>query len=240
MQLLSPEKIGAEKKASAEEARLRVSSLGKEESDLVLSLNLGRQEIAEIGDEKARGELALAAFRESLEPHRQAILADIVRLEDQRAELLKPIDEIKREADATLANAQQVLLSNEEITKTLEEQKLGLDARDAATAEAERALDARKAHLDLRETGIQAQELATAQKATSLDKAKLDHAAVVAEDDRRASDRSRDLAARELHVEQERDRQTKKDQEQRDHDRVIEMRYGALERATRLTSQNNG
>lgn len=180
MELLSPEKIKDEKKVSTEEARRLVSGLGKEESDLVLRVNLLRNDEEDY--------LARKAARESEPADPAAVSAkttlqlEVDLLERRKAAALEPITIVVREANALQANAEQAMLMATQLGEALEGDKKLLVARETAVEAVEQAQLATGASLDARTRVIVEREEKTLQRRANLDADIAAHLEQVAKD----------------------------------------------------------
>ena len=111
MELLSPTKINQDKAKETESARKRTVALADEESRLVSAVNLAKGKTATI---LAEMDATMAEYRLEMTAERLKLSGEVNRLEERRIDLLKPIDELKLEADEILriANARASELDN--------------------------------------------------------------------------------------------------------------------------------
>src|SRR3990167_211120 len=117
MQLLDPTQVKQEKDRSEDERRVRMEKLRVEESSLINSLNIAREDVEkrkrEVSEERGQIDSSLEIYRRSAEKKKRELSSEIASLEAQRAEDLKPINEIRQEAEKRLTAAQEQETQNE-------------------------------------------------------------------------------------------------------------------------------
>lgn len=232
MELLSPEKIKDEKKVGTEEARRRVSGLGKEESDLVLRINLLRHDEEDYLERKHLRETQSDA---ELGVTKTVLEREVEILEARKKVALEPIHSVEREANALMANAQQAALTNEELGKVLEEDKRALVARETAVKSEEEAQKVTRDALTARDGIIAVREEKIAQRTAQLAEDVAAHSLKVATDDAEMVKRENTVKAEArtnylAHLDQE-----ERARKQNDKDKEIEDRYAQLHKtATEL------
>ena len=154
MELLSPDTIRKDRSESNVESQERSRALAAEESRLARGINLARQN----ADEQIRlidedWKIYKAEKQEEAETIRKGISA----LRSERAELLKPIDEIK-------ANAEKILSAAELRAADVEKAAGLVQAHNEKNQENAEMLKDRSDELDQREEKIKISEHATEQE----------------------------------------------------------------------------
>lgn len=240
MLLLSPEQIKNEKKVGTEEARQRVTSLAKEETDLVLRVNLLKQDEEEYLKRKKDREAAglVGAVTGDVESvigvatRRTVLEAQVTALERRRVAAMKPVEIIRREAMEALSNAHAIETSNQRVEIELRDKQNDLNTREADLKRREergaRNEEERTASLDLRETGIKVGE-------EEVKKLIAGFATTVSEHSLKASADNEAMAIRESRVQQdqkinevEAQRLNDRNTEQDERERGLQRRYQAL------------
>lgn len=109
MKLLTADEVKTEKTRSDEERALRIQKLEKEESDLTARVNEKRtnigKEIALLDSQLIERQSLIAKRKLELDAEISALSREVKQLEDRRSEALKPIDEIRQEAEKLLESA---------------------------------------------------------------------------------------------------------------------------------------
>lgn len=106
MDLLSPDDIRKDRSESAEESQQRSRALAAEESRLARAINQAR---ADADREMEIIETDYREFKREKEEERKILTGDINSLRAQKAELLKPIDKIRENAEILLQEAENRL-----------------------------------------------------------------------------------------------------------------------------------
>lgn len=151
MKLLDPSEIRQEKAESAEQAVERTRKLANEESKLARQVNIARSEsTAEI--EKINAEVV--EHKKQKEQEKALLTQEVEKLKDERAMLLKPIGEIRKQAEEILVAAKA---HKDEIDR---EVQIVVENR-AENQEFAEELEDRREELDEREKKIQKKEDAT-------------------------------------------------------------------------------
>lgn len=126
MNLLDPNEIKEEKKATADQSQRLIHALSEEEARINKELNLLREN-AKI--EKQKIEAETTAFIESQKTRKEELVKEVTGLEARRSEALKPIEVVKIEADTTMEEAKKALsraLQREKDAEALHEANLDL------------------------------------------------------------------------------------------------------------------
>lgn len=104
MQLLNAEEVKKEKDKSEEEKKSRIAKLNEEETELVKKLNEKR---AELESESARIDKEISEKKVWRDAQVSSLERDVRTLEERRRESLKPINDLKREVEKKLAEAEE-------------------------------------------------------------------------------------------------------------------------------------
>lgn len=126
MNLLDPNEIKEEKKANADQSQKLIHALSEEEARINKELNLVR-ESARLEKEKIEAETS--TFIESQKTRKEDLIKEVAGLEQRRVEALKPIEQVKTEAETTLETAKKALsraLQREKDADALHEENLDL------------------------------------------------------------------------------------------------------------------
>lgn len=231
MDLLSPDAINRDKQESTEQSQRRSQAIAAEESRLTKAINLAKQRAAE---QINTIEADWQEYRKEKEKERNTLSLEIASLRNDRAELLKPIDEIK-------ANASRILRDAETRAADVENQAKDLETNKEKNQEFAEALADRKSELDSRERKLDKREAATADGEARLKVStetlsenwveyhKAVHtfnAKILKLDQRAAQIKSKDIAQNYRH-----EQQNKWDKELDKKQRLIVNNYEALKRA---------
>lgn len=151
MKLLTPEQVKSEKTKDDKERTERVRKLKEEEIALVSRINQLRTEEQ---TERERIGAETQKMRNEFAGEKCGLEVEILSLKEHRRDLMKPIDEIRKEADIRLKNAtdkeadlarrENALATDRQI---LEERHEALEEREDALAEKSEALDRREVNL---------------------------------------------------------------------------------------------
>ena len=228
MQLLTPEKVNSDKGREERERRGRIRELSSEETKITQSLNLARAE-----DESERKRIAddFAKFEEETLSKKKALQEEVHSLEGRKAEALKPVKDIEREAEAILqANkVREVELDQREQDLSEREDELIEKCEDIDdTAE---LLKEREREIEKREVSLKAEEERARLSSHSLSDKWLEYHKEVAKANAEMKEReNKVLAETEANniIKKELD---KKALEQKEKDREIQDRYATLARA---------
>lgn len=151
MKLLTPEKVKTDKKRSEEERQSRIKQLNKAESEATASLN------SVLSNAKTQEEMInshLVVVEQQANERKSALLKEIGSLENHRRELLKPIDEIKREVEAREQEVAKKEAKIEQEKLKIAEQWDLINEDIDNLADYKQTLDEREAELTTREKGI--------------------------------------------------------------------------------------
>lgn len=237
--LLTPDQVARGKSRIDTERVGRMRSMADEEERLVKSINQLRELERE---ERTATETHLAALRESAGREKEAIKGEIASLNQQRRELMKPIDAVREEAERRLETAKQAeeAVAAREVAvaareREQDERETANQARETAIANREQEVAEREAHASDREReseharNTHAKEIATFQEYTRAENAAIEsRKATVLERERACEIREGEIERRAAHYQEK--------------DREIADRYATLERATKeiLTKQHHG
>lgn len=160
---------------------------------------------------------------------------EVESLEEKYKKALFPIEELRRnaenkmsEAEIALANAERISIENEEIAEVLGQRLDGLSEREYETKK-------REAELDRREEGIEAQEIYTSKRAveiSSIAQTLFEKAQAL---EQQLNERQQSIETREEATKSVSLKQTARDRELDYREANLISRYQALEEATRMT-----
>ena len=235
MQILTPEAAKKGSTAAENELRARLRDLSSEEERLVLNVNSLR---AEEVSEKERITSDMVVFRAGAKAERDRISAeiaekesDVAKLEERRAEAMKPIDEVSREADERNAESKE----REEAIGRREQAAKDADELHARALEdihdKEQELDEREDGLDAREDMVKSFEEQTAASAKSLGDKWAEYHATVAVTNTEMERREDEMRVGTEANEVARGENAKEAARLRDEDRAVRDKYAALEQA---------
>ena len=110
MKLLNPNEIRADRNESNEQAKIRAWKLANEESRLAQDINILREstkkEIEKINDE-------VVEHKKQKETEKAHLTSEVENLREQKARLLAPIDDIRKDAEEVLRKAEMRALDIE-------------------------------------------------------------------------------------------------------------------------------
>jgi hypothetical protein len=162
MRLLSPEEV-ADKRDMADADRVaRIQVMSQEESDIVKRLNIAR---ALEKEENGRIEKERKEAREKADIEIKTIGAEISSRRQERADLMRPIHDIRKEAEQKLTDAdkaqEEVKLAREALEKgsqALAERMEAIVDREKSAEEKDIELDSRERKIEVREKELAASE----------------------------------------------------------------------------------
>ena len=103
MKLLNPNEIRADRNESNEQAKIRAWKLANEESRLARDINILREKSKE-ETEKINNEVA--EHKKQKEIEKAQLISEVENLREQKARLLAPIDDIRKDAEEILRKAE--------------------------------------------------------------------------------------------------------------------------------------
>jgi len=155
MEILTPEKVQSDKEVAVQEQKSRVIRTAEEEARIIKELNDARdQEEKEVETKKS----ALLTEIAPLEERKQRLEDDCIALEKRRTEAMRPIYELREEAEHTLKVAKEKMNSIEAIEVSARAKEDLADKKLDELDEASDILMERSAKLDTREKNIATQE----------------------------------------------------------------------------------
>lgn len=234
MEILSPEKIKNDASARVEEQRSITQDAAKEETRIMGRLNKAREytekEIASMDIQLADKRKEMLAVIEPLEK-------EVASLQSKRFEALKPIDEVKAQAQAKLDEAETRLreVIKRETAVTTREDEVG--AKIDKLDEVSDALNAREARIVKREEGLAHAEGSSKLSQEDLAKRWVSYHVAVNTNNKSLEDKHLKIAEREsICVRRETDLHEKEvDLANREH--VLVQRYNDLAIATVFTQK---
>ena len=228
MQILDPNEIKDTKKQSVDQGQRLIHAISTEEARLNKSISILREE-AKVETEKIKTETD--AFIREQKERAETMVKEVASLESRREEALKPINDIRIEAETYLIEAKQALGE----AKALEEQaKANKDeiielAEDLKDRESE-ILD-RERKLTNREQRIAEEEKQTRLGTISLSDKWVEFHEKVNEANSELEKRESRILDREKVLDIRDTKQHERETLQDQHDRVIKDRYETLERS---------
>lgn len=228
MQLLSPEKVKKEEDTRTKERITRTAQLNAQETKAAKSLNETETFVAErkaaLEDELSEVETKTAARKEELEK-------EIGTLEAQRKELLKPVDEILKNAQVKLEELngrESTLAARELVVKSGSEE---LVERIEAVRDAEQTNEEKVIALNKREDGVAAQEKRAKESSNKLAEDWIAYHKAVHKTNLDLTRREKEVSDGEKANEIYRTTLEATDAKQRDEWKAIRSGYAALEEA---------
>ena len=224
MQILTPEAAKKGSTAAEDELRARVRDLSTEEERLVSSVNGLR---AEEASEKER----ITAERDRISAEIAEKESDVIKLEERRAEAMKPVDALEQIAQERVdaANSRHVDLDRREELLVRAENGIIADLEDVHDKVQE--LDEREDGLDAREDMVKSFEEQTAASAKSLGDKWVEYHATVAAKNAELLTRENAVSTAEATNETARMENIKEAARLRDENRAVRDKYVALEQA---------
>ena len=228
MQILTPEAAKKGSTAAEDELRARVRDLSTEEERLVSSVNGLR---AEEASEKERITSDMIAFRAEAKAEIAEKESDVIKLEERRAEAMKPVDALEQIAQERVdaANSRHVDLDRREELLVRAENGIIADLEDVHDKVQE--LDEREDGLDAREDMVKSFEEQTAASAKSLGDKWAEYHATVAAKNAELLTRENAVSTAEATNETARMENIKEAARLRDENRAVRDKYVALEQA---------
>ena len=159
MKLLSPEKIEKEEKRSDEELRSRVEKLKVEETKVAKQLNALKEEERK---QKHHLDVFIVETEAQLGVKKTILFQEVESLEKRKEEALKPINEIKNNAEKLLNDARtandRLNAKNAEFDAKFKENNEKITERLEDVIDKEHEISDKSTELDNRELGIKAAE----------------------------------------------------------------------------------
>ena len=169
MKLLDAEKVKKEKDKAEEDLRRRIKKLTDEEIESTKRLN---KVIEEEEKEKKRiaEDLTIVRDAAAAEIKKSVLLAEIKALEERKQEALKPISDLRNEAQRQLDNAKQSNLDAQSNRARTEQLREIFEDKVDALGEQESSLLEKDRELNKREAGIKSAEDEVSRSTESLSK----------------------------------------------------------------------
>lgn len=228
MNLLPAATVQTNENRAETERKARIQRMMDEESDVVRSLNLT----------KANAKTQTEAINANLEKKRAAALTETQEIETKissrrslLADLMRPIDEIRKQAETLLADAKkrvEAVLKREEAVKTDQE---ALVERTEAVVDREQAVSERETAVQAREDAALAEDARLKESQDKLGEGWTEYHRTVASANDGLKERERVIEDGKVSNEAVRARQDEREVEQNDRDRQLKDQYATLGRA---------
>lgn len=165
MQLLTAEQAKTKNNQTEMERAERVRKMNEEESAISKRLNTAREFEAQ---EKERIEKSVSETRTKAQLEIKSLEGEIASKRQERADLMKPIHDIRNEAEQRLASAKKAETEVELARETLKKSTAELAERVEAIIDREKAAEERDTDLDNRERKVAIKESAVEKSEKSL------------------------------------------------------------------------
>lgn len=233
--LLTPESVKSDSQSQAREQQARVRDLSIEEERLIKSINdLRRDEV----DEKARIREDVATFRNDAQVEVSKLdlvisnkKREVESLEARRAEAMRPIEEIRQEAEALMDQAQK---RADDVKEREDKQKEADEAHTEALEklhDRKQLADEREAALDNRQEMVKQEEQRSKESLEGIAQRWAHFHETVAAKDTELTQREAVVSAGEQANIIKAKELDQKEADYKEKDREIASRYEALERA---------
>lgn len=152
MQLLTPQDVKSERDHELNEKRSLIARLAEEEARVNAMLNIAKQRFAE---DMEKMEEDFEEFKNQMLSKRTSLVQEIGALESRRNDAMKPVDDLRKEAENTM--------------KMVREDELAVRSREIAVLDRENDLADRLSSVIDRETEVSEKEAEIEQKQAKID-----------------------------------------------------------------------